>query len=108
MKRKIYIPTGNRVLFRAPERLTSSAGDTKIGDIVLPEGAAERIMQAQSSPYIEVKVLSCGPDCQIVKPGDVVVVNRNHIGSMDFPDAKGIAILSETELHAVVREADDA
>lgn len=103
-KKKVYIPTGNRVLFEAPALLTNARGDTKLGGIVLPEGSAERIMQSQENPYIEVKILAVGPECKDVKAGDTAVINRCHASAMDFPGAKGIAILSETELFAIVRE----
>lgn len=101
--KKIYVPTGNRVLFQAPARLSSSNGDTKIGDIVLPAESAERIMSSQLNPYVETTVLSVGPECKLVKVGDLVVVNRNHVGSMSFPDMQDVAILAETEIIAVVR-----
>ncbi len=104
MSNKIYVPTGNRVLFEAPPKLTSSDGDTKVGDIVIPAEAAERMMQASVNPYVEVKVVAVGPDCKLVVKGDLVVINRHHVAAMDFPNMKGVSIMAETELLAVLRD----
>jgi len=104
MNHKIYIPTGNRVLFEAPPKLTASDGDTKIGDLVIPPEAAERMMQAAVNPYVEVKVVAVGPECKLVQKGDLVVINRHHVSAMNFPNMKDVSIMAETELLAVLRD----
>ena len=67
-------PLGNRVFFTLPE-----VEETTEGGIILSEDAmAERAAQMEKDG-MRVIAIACGPDCEIVKVGDELLLDAHHV-----------------------------
>lgn len=99
------VTAANLLVATPPELGTAGFGETEMEGILVPNAVMQEIKRKKLNPFIEVEVLAIGPDCKSIFPGDFVVVNQNHLAPKDFPQLKGVDVIPESNVLAVIHGA---
>jgi hypothetical protein len=102
---KTYHAVGSKVLLRAINALQEDeSGFKQIGGILLPKNST--IQNDKANPIMEWEVVSRGPDCKVVAPGDIVLANGLIVMKVKCGE-QDLGLVGEDALVAVVKESPD-
>jgi hypothetical protein len=103
---KTYHAVGSKVLLRSLNALKvdDSSGLKMVGKLFLP--AASTMQNEEGNPIMEWEVVSKGPDCKVVAPGDIVLANGLIVMKVKCGDQE-LGMIGEDALVAVVKNVPD-
>lgn len=90
------LATCDRILAKLPFSDTES---DVVGGIIVPKST---LNQMKAKTYVELEIVSAGPDCKVARTGDRVIVNNNVCSPIEW-DGTQYMVFSEVTAFAVIR-----